>query len=78
MEKPMTKERILQQADGLRDLARRSRRLADTLSLESDRRRVQRHAVELEETANGLEKQAADARTGVFAPAVSRRAGDAG
>ena len=68
MEKLLTKETLLQQADGLRDIARRSRRLAGILTMESDRRRLQRHAQELEESASGLELQAASAKTGIFAP----------
>jgi hypothetical protein len=68
MEKPVTKENLLQQADGLRDIARRSRRLVDNLTAESDRLRLQRHAHELEESASNLERQAVDAKTGVFTP----------
>ena len=68
MDKPVSKENLLQQADGLRDIARRSRRLADMLIHEADRRRLQRHATELDESASGLEKQAIEAKTGVFAP----------
>ena len=75
MEKAPSKEKLLQQADGLRDLARRSRRLADNLGAESDRRRLQRHAVELDEVSANLEKQAVEAKTGTFAPAVSRPTG---
>jgi hypothetical protein len=68
----MSKEKLLRQADGLRDLARRSRRLADDLDLESDRQRVQRHAVELDDSATRLEKRAIEAKTGVYAlPASS-------
>lgn len=72
MEKAVSKEKLLHQADGLRDLARRSRRLAETLGAESERRRLQRHAVELDEVAANLEKQAVEAKTGVFAPGISR------
>lgn len=68
MSKPISKERLLQEADGFRDIARRSRRLAETVTLESDRRRLQRHAEELDDSAASLEKQAADAKTGVIAP----------
>jgi hypothetical protein len=67
MQETLTKESLLQQADGLRDIARRSRRLADNLTIESDRRRLQRHVQELEESASGLELQAASAKTGIFA-----------
>ena len=58
-----TKESLLKQTDGLRDLARRSRRLAETLSQESDQKRLQRHAVELDESADRLEKDAVEAKT---------------
>jgi hypothetical protein len=68
MEKLLTKETLLQQADGFRGIARRSRRLADNLTMESDRRRLQRHAQELEESASGLELQAVEAKTGIFGP----------
>lgn len=69
MSKPISKERLLQEADGFRDIARRSRRLAETVTLESDRRRLQRHAEELDDSAASLEKQAVEAKTGVIAPA---------
>ena len=62
--KPPSKEAILQQADGLRDLARRARRLAPTMTMESDQRRLSRYVEELEENAIRLEKAAADAKTG--------------
>lgn len=71
-ERPVSKENLLKQADGLRDIARRSRRLADTVTMESDRRRLQRHAQELEESASGIERQAMDAKTGVFAGVPSK------
>lgn len=72
METAVTKETLLSQVDGLRDLARRSRRLAEVLGAESDRRRLQRHAIELDESAASLEKQAAEAKTGVFAKSALR------
>jgi len=78
MERPVTKENLLQQVDGLRDLARRSRRLADSVSLEADRKRLQRHAEELDHSAADLERQAVDAKTGVFAQYVPRTGGQAG
>jgi hypothetical protein len=66
-QKAQSKENLLQQADGLRDIARRSRRLSEKMTLESDRRRLERHAEELDASAAGLEKQAVTARTVMFA-----------
>ena len=54
--------KLLKQVDGLRDLARRSRRLSPPLSQESDRERLDRHAEELEESASRIEGEAASAR----------------
>lgn len=68
MEKTISKENLLKQVDGLRDLARRSRRLADLLSLESDQRRLQRHAEELDDSASKLEQEAAGAKTFLIKP----------
>jgi hypothetical protein len=62
--KPPSKEAILKQADGLRDLARRSRRLARDMTNESDQRRLERHVEELDESASRLEKAAVEAKTG--------------
>ena len=58
-----SKETLLKQVDGLLDLARRSRRLAPSLSQESDRGRLERHAEELEESASRIEAEAASAKT---------------
>jgi hypothetical protein len=58
-----SKETLLKQVDGLRDLARRSRRLSPALSLESDRERLYRLAAELEESASRIEGQAVSAKT---------------
>ncbi|UYN94223.1 MAG: hypothetical protein KIT25_19610 [Enhydrobacter sp.] len=58
-----SKEALLKQADGFRDLARRSRRLAVAIAGESDRRRLARHAEELDESALRLEQEAAGAKT---------------
>ncbi len=63
MEQAVSKESLLKQVDGLRDLARRARRLGESLSLESDQRRLQRHADELDESASRLEADAAGAKT---------------
>jgi hypothetical protein len=62
--RPPSKEAILKQADGMRDLARRSRRLVGSVTDDGDRRRLTRHAEELEESATRLEKTAVEARTG--------------
>jgi hypothetical protein len=61
--RPPSKDSILKEADGLRDLARRARRLAETVN-ESDQRRLNRYVDELEESATRLEKAAADAKSG--------------
>jgi hypothetical protein len=74
MDKPISKDTLLKQADAFRDLARRSLRLAESVTQESDRKRLQRHAQELEDSASGLEKQAIDAKTGVFASPLPRSA----
>ena len=63
-ERPPSKEAILKQADGLRDLARRARRLTGTVTDEGDRRRLTRYSEELDESAARLEKAAVDAKTG--------------
>lgn len=60
--RPPTKDALLKQADSLRDLARRSRRLAAALPGDSDRRRLARHADELDESASRFEHEAAGAR----------------
>jgi hypothetical protein len=62
MDRPLTKDNLLKQADGLRDLARRAKRLAASLTTESDQRRLERHVGELEDSASRLEEQAADAK----------------
>lgn len=63
-----SKENLLGQADALRDIARRARRLSKTLGLESDQRRLARYVEELEETATRLETEAVDAKTMVIRP----------
>jgi len=60
----LSKEALLKQADGLRDLARRVRRLIETMTEESDRRRLARYCEELDESAARLEKAAVEAKTG--------------
>lgn len=59
-----SKESILRQADAVRAEARRSRRLADSLSDEADRQSLVRHLADLEARAVRLEKAAMDAKSG--------------
>jgi hypothetical protein len=66
MPNPIGKEALLRQVDGLRDIARRSRRLAEAMTGDTDRERLTRHARELDDRASILEQQAVDARTGQF------------
>jgi hypothetical protein len=61
---PATKEFLLRQADALRDLGRRARRLVEQMSGEGDRRQLERYAEELEKSASRLEREAVDAKTG--------------
>ena len=63
-QRPPSKETILKQADGMRDLARRARRLTETMTDEGDRRRLTRYGEELDESASRLEKAAVEAKTG--------------
>ena len=60
----ISKENLLKQADGLRELARRSRRLAETMTAEVDQRRLARVTEELRESATRLEQEAVAAKTG--------------
>ena len=62
--RPPSKEAILKQADEMRELARRARRLIGTATDEGDRRRLSRYVEELEESASRLEKAAVGAKTG--------------
>jgi hypothetical protein len=71
-----SKEALLKQVDGLLDLARRSRRLSPSLSQESDRQRLDRHAEELEESASRIEGEAASAKTMNVARAAGLKALD--
>jgi hypothetical protein len=58
-----TKEGLLRQVDALRDIVRRSRRVAETMELESDRRILMAHVEQIEQCATRIEKQAIDAKT---------------
>jgi hypothetical protein len=62
--KPQSKDSFLKQADALRDLARRARRLSEQMTQESDQRRLMRYVEELDESAGRLEKSAVDAKSG--------------
>jgi hypothetical protein len=64
LEREVSKEFLLRQVDGLRDIARRSRRLAEIMD-EHEQRCLNQHADELEESAQRIEGQAANAKTGV-------------
>ena len=66
MNQPITKDMLLRQVDGLRDLARRTRKLSESMLADSDRERLGRHAEELDARASVLERDAADAKTGQF------------
>ena len=68
------KEVLLKHVDGLRDLARRSRRLSPSLSQGSDRQRLHRHTEELEESASRIEGEAASAKTMNVARAAGLKA----
>ena len=63
-QRPPSKVSILKQADGMRDLARRARRLTETMTDEGDRRRLTRYGDELDESASRLERAAVEAKTG--------------
>jgi len=62
LEQPPTKQSLLKQADGLRDLARRTRRLSEGMQFESDQRRLLRHCEELHDSASRLEQLAAETK----------------
>ena len=61
--RPPSKDSILKEADSLRDLARRARRLAESVN-EGDRRRLNRYVEELDESATRLEKVAVEVQVG--------------
>jgi hypothetical protein len=68
--RPLSKEDLLRQVDTLRDIARRGRRLSGTMELESDRRRLMAHMMEIEECAARVEKTAVQAKTFPIEPSV--------
>jgi hypothetical protein len=57
--RPPTKEVLLRQADTLRDLARRTRRLSETMELESDRRLLTGQGQSFDAQAARIERHAA-------------------
>jgi len=72
MNDPVSKESLLKQVDGMRDLSRRARRLATTLSVEADRARLVQYAEELEGNAARLEREAVDAKSVVMSRMLPR------
>lgn len=54
--------RELSEVDALRDISRRSRRLAETIPSDSDRRRLTFYADELDDAARRMEREASSAR----------------
>ena len=65
MDKLVSKETLLRQVDGLRDLARRARRLSE-IADEPDQPRLIQCADDFEESAKRIEGDAASAKTGVM------------
>ena len=65
MDKLISKETLLRQVDGLRDIARRARRLAE-IADEHDQPRLTQCADECEESARRIEGDAASAKTSVM------------
>ena len=59
-----SKDSILQEADSLRALARRARRMASTVTDDADQRSLDQYIKELEGSAARLEKAAIDAKSG--------------
>ena len=74
MNQPITKDMLLRQVDGLRDLARRARRLTESMTAEEDRQRLGRYVEEIDERAATLEREAADAKNGQFVVPAQRPA----
>ena len=76
-DRSVTKEGLLRQVDALRDISRRTRRLAETMELDSDRRRLAAHIEQLEQCARRIEQQAVDAKTFAIGAGLLRKPGDA-
>jgi hypothetical protein len=66
MEQQASEEMLLRQADKLRAQARRARRLAERLIDAKDTTRFLAFAIEANEKADILEREAADAKDGVL------------
>lgn len=60
--KPPSKQVLLRQADALRDLARRVRRLSETMESESDRRLLNGQGESFDAHAARIERHAVDAK----------------
>ena len=58
-----SKERLLQEADALRDLARHTRRVIELASSDNQKKLLRRHADDFDKHAGLLESDAANART---------------
>jgi hypothetical protein len=71
MDKMVSKETLLRRVDGLRDIARRARRLAE-IADEPEQRRLIQCGEEFDEIARRIEGEAACAKTGVTPKSVSR------
>jgi hypothetical protein len=65
MDKLVSKEALLRQVDGLRDIARRARRLAEIVD-EPEQTRLIPCADDFEESAKRIESDAASAKTSVM------------
>ena len=65
MDKLVSKETLLRQVDGLRDIARRARRLAEIVD-EPEQTRLIQCADDFEESAKRIEGDAASAKTSVM------------
>jgi len=65
MDKLVSKETLLRQVDGLRDIARRARRLAKIVD-EPEQTRLIQCADDFEESAKRIEGDAASAKTSVM------------
>ena len=70
MDKLVSKETLLRQVDGLRDIARRARRLAE-IADEPEQTRLIQCADDFEESAKRIEGDAASAKTSVMPQSVS-------
>lgn len=68
--KPASPDGGLIQADALREISRRSRRLAETIGSDGDRRRLSFYADELDESARRMEKEASATKPLAMTPAA--------